>query len=371
MLEELERQRAAQANASAKPPPSTGRGSDAGQERSKKGEPEASPGGAKQGDSPDTAGAKGEAKDKGNMGKQGIQPNPDGKEPAGVAKGAGAAKPGSPPARGTPGNGTAESPDGPASTVPDSTPKNADDEARRQEAGNLLLQQFKIWVDKDVLKNAKVDPEKSAPLPRGTRAYLARAASQARGRPAKGAGGAANGRLAGREERPRGRHRQARRRDRGNAGAGASGVPRRRTRLRDPACEPRQAKELSPMPLPHRYLVRFGPKQTPHLFTDVLVIGAGIAGLRAALEVPPGPGRAGRHQGQHPAKQQRLRPGRHRRRAVARGSLREPHRGHAHRRGRAVRPGRRRDGGPRGAAPRSTTWSTGARISTRRTASSP
>jgi L-aspartate oxidase len=36
----------------------------------------------------------------------------------------------------------------------------------------------------------------------------------------------------------------------------------------------------------HRYLVRFGPKQTPHLFTDVLVIGAGIAGLRAALEVP-------------------------------------------------------------------------------------
>jgi len=36
----------------------------------------------------------------------------------------------------------------------------------------------------------------------------------------------------------------------------------------------------------HRYLVQFGPKQTPHLFTDVLVIGAGIAGLRAALEVP-------------------------------------------------------------------------------------
>src|SRR5437899_9619610 len=37
----------------------------------------------------------------------------------------------------------------------------------------------------------------------------------------------------------------------------------------------------------HRYLVQFGPKQTPHLFTDILVIGAGIAGLRAALEVPP------------------------------------------------------------------------------------
>ncbi|HXG10228.1 MAG TPA: L-aspartate oxidase [Gemmataceae bacterium] len=41
------------------------------------------------------------------------------------------------------------------------------------------------------------------------------------------------------------------------------------------------------MTFPHRYLVQFGPKQTPHLFTDILVIGAGIAGLRAALEVPP------------------------------------------------------------------------------------
>src|SRR5262249_18349549 len=35
-----------------------------------------------------------------------------------------------------------------------------------------------------------------------------------------------------------------------------------------------------------RYLVQFNPKHTPHLFTDVLIIGAGIAGLRAALEVP-------------------------------------------------------------------------------------
>ena len=40
------------------------------------------------------------------------------------------------------------------------------------------------------------------------------------------------------------------------------------------------------MASPHRYLVQFGPKQTPHLFTDILIIGAGIAGLRAALEVP-------------------------------------------------------------------------------------
>lgn len=37
---------------------------------------------------------------------------------------------------------------------------------------------------------------------------------------------------------------------------------------------------------PRRYLVRFGAKETLHLFTDILVIGGGIAGLRAALEVP-------------------------------------------------------------------------------------
>jgi L-aspartate oxidase len=40
------------------------------------------------------------------------------------------------------------------------------------------------------------------------------------------------------------------------------------------------------MTFPKRYLVRFGPKQTPHVFTDLLVIGVGIAGVRAALAVP-------------------------------------------------------------------------------------
>lgn len=34
-----------------------------------------------------------------------------------------------------------------------------------------------------------------------------------------------------------------------------------------------------------RYLVPFNPKRIPHLFTDVLIIGAGIAGIRAALAV--------------------------------------------------------------------------------------
>lgn len=36
-----------------------------------------------------------------------------------------------------------------------------------------------------------------------------------------------------------------------------------------------------------RYLVRFHPKRIPHVFTDVLIIGAGIAGIRAALEIDP------------------------------------------------------------------------------------
>lgn len=44
-------------------------------------------------------------------------------------------------------------------------------------------------------------------------------------------------------------------------------------------------------PLEHaprrRYLARFDPKRIPHMFTDVLVIGAGIAGIRAALEIDP------------------------------------------------------------------------------------
>jgi L-aspartate oxidase len=37
----------------------------------------------------------------------------------------------------------------------------------------------------------------------------------------------------------------------------------------------------------HRYLLRFHPKRISHVFTDVLVVGSGIAGLRAALEIPP------------------------------------------------------------------------------------
>jgi L-aspartate oxidase len=42
------------------------------------------------------------------------------------------------------------------------------------------------------------------------------------------------------------------------------------------------------MTTPNRYLVGFDARRTFHRFTDVLVVGAGIAGLRAALAVPPG-----------------------------------------------------------------------------------
>jgi len=40
------------------------------------------------------------------------------------------------------------------------------------------------------------------------------------------------------------------------------------------------------MSTPNRYLFSFDARETFHRFTDILVIGAGIAGLRAALEVP-------------------------------------------------------------------------------------
>ena len=41
------------------------------------------------------------------------------------------------------------------------------------------------------------------------------------------------------------------------------------------------------VPTLRRYLVPFDPKRIPHMFADVLIIGAGIAGTRAALAVDP------------------------------------------------------------------------------------
>jgi len=40
-----------------------------------------------------------------------------------------------------------------------------------------------------------------------------------------------------------------------------------------------------PFGLPRRYLVGFDPRELPHHFTDVLIIGGGVAGLRAALGI--------------------------------------------------------------------------------------
>jgi L-aspartate oxidase len=46
---------------------------------------------------------------------------------------------------------------------------------------------------------------------------------------------------------------------------------------------------LNPIPitLENRYLVRFNPKRIPHAFADVLIIGGGISGIRAALSIDP------------------------------------------------------------------------------------
>jgi L-aspartate oxidase len=41
-----------------------------------------------------------------------------------------------------------------------------------------------------------------------------------------------------------------------------------------------------PLPIPRRYLVGFDPKELPHHFTDVLIVGGGIAGFRTALGIP-------------------------------------------------------------------------------------
>ncbi len=49
---------------------------------------------------------------------------------------------------------------------------------------------------------------------------------------------------------------------------------------------PRSADIAKLGPQSPRYLVPFDPKSLPHFFTDVLIIGGGLAGLRAANEVP-------------------------------------------------------------------------------------
>ena len=43
---------------------------------------------------------------------------------------------------------------------------------------------------------------------------------------------------------------------------------------------------IHPLDLPRRYLTTFDPRDLPHHFTDVLVVGGGVAGLRTALGIP-------------------------------------------------------------------------------------
>ncbi|WP_435018887.1 L-aspartate oxidase [Tundrisphaera sp. TA3] len=43
---------------------------------------------------------------------------------------------------------------------------------------------------------------------------------------------------------------------------------------------------IQPLVLPRRYLIDFDPRDLPHHFVDVLIVGGGVAGLRAALGVP-------------------------------------------------------------------------------------
>ena len=73
-----------------------------------------------------------------------------------------------------------------------------------------------------------------------------------------------------------------------------------------------------------RYLVPFHPKKVPHFFTDVLVIGGGLAGSSGGPGGRPGAVGAGDHQGRAEAVEQRPRPGGHRRRALAGGPVRGP-----------------------------------------------
>jgi L-aspartate oxidase len=114
-----------------------------------------------------------------------------------------------------------------------------------------------------------------------------------------------------------------------------------------PGIAPSESRTVGPTMTPSRYLVPFDARRSVHRFTDVLVIGAGIAGLRAALEVPRSR-RPRRHQGPHYREQQQPTPRAASPASVPRGPLREPRRGHARRRRRPVRPGGRRTGRPRG-----------------------
>lgn len=61
-------------------------------------------------------------------------------------------------------------------------------------------------------------------------------------------------------------------------------LPGLRPLLNTPDREPNISLEMAELYDTRRYLTRFEVHRTPNLFTDVLVIGSGVAGLRAAIE---------------------------------------------------------------------------------------
>ncbi len=103
------------------------------------------------------------------------------------------------------------------------------------------------------------------------------------------------------------------------------------------------------MAFPKRYLVRFGPKQTPHVFTDLLVIGVGIAGVRAALAAPRDLRALVITKDRLQQSNSNFAQGGIAAVPLAGRSLREPHRGHSDGRRRPVRSECGRDGGARSA----------------------
>jgi L-aspartate oxidase len=62
-------------------------------------------------------------------------------------------------------------------------------------------------------------------------------------------------------------------------------TPRDGLALAGPATDRTNTMATEP-PSPRRYLAGFDPRELPHHFTDVLIIGGGIAGFRAALGIP-------------------------------------------------------------------------------------
>ena len=62
----------------------------------------------------------------------------------------------------------------------------------------------------------------------------------------------------------------------------------RRVSLGNPTIESVESTAMqTPLALPRRYLIGFDPRDLPHHFTDVLIIGGGLAGLRTALGLDP------------------------------------------------------------------------------------